>query len=195
MRANALQATLAWRYLALAAAGAALMVAAALDELGRLLLSAHMLQHLLLTMIAPLLLVWSRPAVVLRRTLPLRWRSAVARAPRAVGIAALGQFACRPLVAWVLFCGSVVLWHLPAPYRFALRHDALQGLITLSFFAVGLAFWTAVTAPSHVPRLGHGFALLMVVTAAVISGLPGALMTSRRTFSTPSPPTRQRSAG
>jgi hypothetical protein len=53
----------------------------------------------------------------------------------------------------------------------------LRGLVAVSFFGVGLAFWTAVLAPAHVRRLGHGLALLMVVTAAVISGLPGALMT------------------
>ena len=177
MNAKWLPAQAVWRILALAAAGAALVAAAMLDDLGRLLLSAHMVQHLLLTMVAPLLLVVSQPAALLRRILPSRWRKAAAGTAFAAGIAVPARFACQPLVAWILFCGSVVLWHLPGPYQFVLRHDALRGLVSLSFFAAGFAFWTTVAAPAHARRLGHGLALLMVVTAAVISGLPGALMT------------------
>ena len=77
----------------------------------------------------------------------------------------------------MLFCGSFVLWHLPGPYRIPAAARYLAGLVALSFFGAGLAFWSAVAAPARVRRLGHGLALLMVVTAAVISGLPGALMT------------------
>jgi cytochrome c oxidase assembly factor CtaG/cytochrome c2 len=165
------------RHLALVASGAALIAAAALDEVGRLLLSAHMVQHLLLTVVAPLLLVLSQPGVLLRRALPRHWRRIAAGTARAAGVTAAARSAARPLVAWVLFCGSFVLWHLPGPYEYLLRHDTLQVLVALSFFGAGLAFWSAVAAPARVRRLGHGLALLMVVTAAVISGLPGALMT------------------
>jgi cytochrome c2 len=126
--------------------------------------------------LAPLLLVFSRPAALVRRALPLRMRK-VADTACAAGVAATARFACRPLVAWLLFCGSFVVWHLPGPYQVLLRHDVLRGLVAVSFFGAGLAFWTAVLAPAHVRRVGHGLALLMVVTAAVISGLPGALMT------------------
>jgi cytochrome c oxidase assembly factor CtaG/cytochrome c2 len=174
---RSLPARAAWRYFAVAAAGAALIAAEALDELGRLLLSAHMAQHLLLTMIAPLALVLARPTILLRSVLPLRWRAAAARGARLTGVAAASRFACRPLVAWTLLCGSFVLWHLPGPYQFVLQHDALRGLVAASFVAAGVAFWTAVTVRARVRPLGHGFALLLVVTAAVISGLPGALMT------------------
>ena len=177
VNATGLRWKVAARYLALVAAAAALITAVALDELGRLLLSAHMVQHLLLTVIAPLLLVLPRPAVLVRRALPLHWRTVAADTARAAGITATARAACRPLVAWLLFCGSFVLWHLPGPYQVLLRHDILRGLVAMSFFGAGLAFWTAVAAPAHVRRLGHGLALLMVVTAAVISGLPGALMT------------------
>ena len=176
MNATGLARTVA-RHLALVASGVALIAAAALEEVGRLLLSAHMVQHLLLTVVAPLLLVLSQPAVLLRRALPLQWRRIAAGTARAAGVTAAARSASRPLVAWVLFCGSFVLWHLPGPYEYLLRHDALRALVALSFFGAGLAFWSVVAAPAHVRRLGHGLALLMVVTAAVISGLPGALMT------------------
>jgi cytochrome c2 len=46
-----------------------------------------------------------------------------------------------------------------------------------SFFLAGLIFWEAVLAPARLRRLGHGTALLMVVSAAVVGSLPGALMT------------------
>jgi cytochrome c oxidase assembly factor CtaG/cytochrome c2 len=176
MNAAGLARTMA-RHLAIVASAVALIAAAALDEVGRLLLSAHMVQHLLLTVVAPLLLVLSRPAVLLRHALPLHWRRIAAGTARAAGVTAAARSASRPLVAWMLFCGSFVLWHLPGPYEYLLQHDTLRALVALSFFGAGLAFWSAVAAPTRVRRLGHGLALLMVVTAAVISGLPGALMT------------------
>jgi cytochrome c oxidase assembly factor CtaG len=63
------------RALAFACGAAAIALAAMLDRLSTVVLSAHMVQHLLLTVIAPLLLVCSRPGIFVRRALPLRWRS------------------------------------------------------------------------------------------------------------------------
>ena len=137
-----------------------------------------MVQHLLLTVVAPLLLVLSQPAVLLRRALPLHWRRsppaprAPPASPRRPGPPA------RPLVAWILFCGSFVLWHLPGPCT-----NSCCGTIPCggSSRSASSAPGSRSGARSPRPRMcaasGHGLALLMVVTAAVISGLPGALMT------------------
>ncbi len=165
------------RHAALAGAGIALIGCAALDELGRLLISAHMLQHLLLSVAAPVLIVLARPRASLGRLVPLRLRRGLHDALSASGIAAAARFVCHPLVAWIAFAGAFIVWHLPAAYQWSLDDGRAHALSSLTFFLAGLAFWHAVLAPAALRRLGHGLALLMVVSAAVIGSLPGALMT------------------
>ncbi len=164
------------RHVALAAAGAVLVGAAALDELGRLLISVHMVQHLLLSIIAPVLLVLARPRVSLGRLVGLPVRRRLRNALHATGLASAIRFASHPLVAWLMFSGAFIVWHLPAPYQATLQHAGLRALAAVTFFVAGLVFWRAVLAPAPSRRLGHGLALLMVVSAAVIGSLPGALM-------------------
>jgi putative membrane protein len=168
---------LSLRVVALVASAVALAGAATLDELGRLLISVHMMQHLLLSVIAPMLLVVGRPKPVLGRVTPIAARRAIRHALNISGVAALVRLASRPLLAWILFCTSVVVWHVSGPYEWTLQHGFGRAFAAVSFVLAGLLFWRAVLAPGQVRRLGHGMALLMVVGAAVIGSLPGALMT------------------
>jgi putative membrane protein len=165
------------RYAALAGAGVVLIGCAALDELGRLLISAHMLQHLLLSVAAPVLVVLARPRALVGRLVPLPVRRGLHHALRASAAAAVARFARHPLVAWIAFAGAFIVWHLPAAYQWSLEDGRAHALSASTFFLAGIAFWRAVLAPAALRRLGHGLALLMVVSAAVIGSLPGALMT------------------
>src|SRR5690348_651050 len=128
---------LVWRCAALAAAGLALAGAAALDELGRLLISVHMIQHLLLSTVAPLLIVLARPWSLIGPLLSPARRRAVRGAVRASGIAALTRFATHPLVAWLAFAGSFIVWHLPAPYQWTLQTAGAHAFAAATFFLAG----------------------------------------------------------
>jgi cytochrome c oxidase assembly factor CtaG len=122
-----------------------------LDSFDTLLLSAHMAQHLLLMMIAPALLLWSEPALPLLRGLP-----------RSVTKEALGPFltwpALRqffhwltsPVVTWIAFAGSTVLWHLPAAYELALGNPNWHAFQHASFFWTGVLFWWPIIRPGPV---------------------------------------------
>src|SRR5215470_15679586 len=107
-------------------AGLAVLVfalASPLDAFAGLLLQVHMIQHLLLMVVAPPLLLLGAPAVPLLRGLPTR----VAKDVLGPFLAwpALWRAARRlthPLVCWWALVLATWLWHLPALYQLALRH-------------------------------------------------------------------------
>jgi cytochrome c oxidase assembly factor CtaG len=108
-----------------------------LDGLGeQYLFSAHMVQHLLLGDIAPLLMLLALSRVIMR---PLtRKLQAVERA--------MGPLA-HPASALVLWLGLVYLWHVPALYDAALNHSAVHALQHVSFFTAGTLVWWPLIQP------------------------------------------------
>ena len=147
-----------------------------IDTIGGELFSVHMVQHLLLMLAAPPLLVWSRPAIAFVWAFSPSWRKRIGRFWASAGFGSLFSLLMRPIVVWVLFVGSFVFWHLPRPYSWALHNEFIHALEHASFFLTSLAFWTLVVEPSGQRRLGYASALLYVAVTAVLSGLPGALM-------------------
>ena len=156
---------------ALAFAGGLVVILVALvspvDQLGEeRLFSAHMVQHLLLADLAPILLLlglsraFLRPAV--RRLRPLEER--------------LGPLA-HPAAALVLYVGLMWLWHVPAMYELALDHAWAHALEHASFYAAGIAFWWYLVEP--VPprdRLTGAWSLAYLATAKVLMGLLGVVL-------------------
>src|SRR6266849_10926212 len=134
------------------------------------LFSAHMVQHLLLTLVVPLLLLagtpgWMADALVGR--LDRRRLLAPARA------------ATRPVAALGLYAVALIGWHLPAPYEVALEHHTWHVVEHLVLIATALLAWWPVLSPSALlPRLHYGtqilylfaFGLPMTVVAAMITG-------------------------
>lgn len=148
------------------------------------LFSMHMIQHLLLMLVAPPLLVWGRPVMAWLWAFPLRWR-------RAIGHAWIGTPGLRSSIrlfmhpAVVLAVNSIALWfwHAPGPYRWALAGEGLHTAEHLSFFIPSLAFWSLVLEPYGRRRLGYGVTILFVAAMGMQMGLLGALLTfATRTF-------------
>lgn len=126
---------------AIAFAGAMLALLAALvspiDGLGSdYLFSAHMVQHVLLGDIAPLLLLLSLSRVIMR---PATRR--LARVERALGPLA------SPWVAIAIWLGIMYLWHIPSLYDAAAEHPLLHMVEHVSFFAAGVALWWPLIQP------------------------------------------------
>lgn len=129
---------------------AALLIAVAspLDAFAGLLLTVHMLQHLLLTMVAAPLLLLGAPQIPLLRGLP----SSVVRAALGPFLAApelreLGRWLTWPPVGLVAFVGITWLWHVPALYELALRSRGWHALEHATFVAAALLFWWPIVAP------------------------------------------------
>jgi putative membrane protein len=108
-----------------------------LDRLGEdYLFSAHMVQHLLLGDIAPLLVLLSLSRVIMR---PLTRRlQSVERA--------LGPLA-HPATALLLWLALIYFWHIPALYDAALGNSALHALQHVSFFTAGMLVWWPLIQP------------------------------------------------
>jgi cytochrome c oxidase assembly factor CtaG len=165
-----------WMSLCFYAAMALLVIALSspLDALSEKLFWAHMVQHVLLLVVAPPLMVVARPWVRLWRALPLGSRRSLGRslglgermAPVRWASRALGS----PLPSFVLFSGVLLAWHLPAMFDATLRSVPLHALEHSLFFATALLFWKQVIdspplrAPlSSVQRVGY------IVGAMVVS--------------------------
>ena len=145
------------------------------DTVGAELFSVHMVQHLMLTLLAAPLLAWARPALAFLWCLPRGARRAIGGwwSGPAGRVAAVLR---SPAVVWAAFCGIFVFWHLPGPYAWALGSEWIHALEHASFFVSAFAFWALVLEGPRQRRLDYGATLLFVATAAALSGLPGALM-------------------
>jgi cytochrome c oxidase assembly factor CtaG len=137
-----------------------------LDTIGETyLFSVHMLQHLLLVLIVPPLLLLGLPAAGVRAF--LRWPPA-ARLERVLG---------QPVVAWLLGTGAVWLWHLPALYNAALADLPLHIVQHLSFLITATIFWWPILAPAGVRRLDLLGTMAYLFAAAAASSILGIILT------------------
>lgn len=145
-----------------------------LDALAEELLTAHMVQHLLLMLVAAPLLVAGSPVLALsqalspasRRTLRTMGRGAAGRAARAL---------LHPLWVWLAAAAALFAWHAPALYRASVAHDAVHVLQHATFFGTALLFWWTALQPSGRRRLARGGDVLFVLGGAMQGGVLGAL--------------------
>jgi cytochrome c oxidase assembly factor CtaG len=143
-----------------------------LDRYAGQLLWAHMVQHVLLLLVAPPLLVLGAPWLPVWRGLPLGVRRSVAGGalharPLRPARAAL-RFAAAPIGAFVVFNVDLWMWHAPALYDATLRNEAVHYLEHTLFLATGILFWAQV-APSWPlrRRLDVGGRLVYLFAASV----------------------------
>jgi putative membrane protein len=147
-----------------------------LDELADKLFWAHMLQHMLLQMVAPPLLVLGAPWLPVWRSFPLSDRRRAARwlvhSRGASSLRLAARVLSLPAVAWVLFIGAIAISHLPRVFDFALRNPAFHEGEHALFVCLGLLFWSRVLdSPPFRARLGPPRAVVFFVTAIAAESL------------------------
>ena len=123
-------------------------IASPLDGFADALLSAHMVEHLLLMSFAPPLLLLGYPAVPLLRGIP-RTILIPVLGPllRFKGLRSLGQFLVIPLVAWFAMNLTFLGWHVPAAYDFALEHEHWHEFEHFLFLSTSILFWWPLIRP------------------------------------------------
>lgn len=132
-------------------------LASPLDAFAGWLLVIHMVQHLLLTMVAPPLLLLGFPTLPILSGLPRGFvRNAIGPFLNAPVVHRIGSFFVHPLVAGPLFILSNVAWHVPALYDLALSSPLWHQLEHLCFLGTAVLFWWPVVQPwpsrPQVPR-------------------------------------------
>jgi putative membrane protein len=170
-----------WRALSFGMGLAALLLALAspLDALGVALFAGHMIQHLVLVLVAAPLIALGAPQVALAWGLPRWLRRGVGAWWRGVApeVRSLWRLLVHPVTAWGLHAAALWLWHAPALYQAALRSAPLHALEHASFFGSALLFWHALVRRPAQGGPGYGAAALYTFTMMLQSGLLGALMT------------------
>ncbi len=142
-----------------------------LDELGdSYLFSAHMLQHLCLTVAGPPLLLLGTPGWLLRPL--LRRRS----------IFLLASILTFPAVAFFLFNADFWLWHAPQLYDATLENEAIHVLEHLTFIVFAVIYWWPIFSPmEELPRLSFSGQVLYIF----LSGMPTVALGAGLTFLPP----------
>ena len=144
-----------------------------LDSFAAYALSAHVAQHMTLLAWAPPLLLIARPGVVAAHALPRTVASPLARV-----LAPVGKFAHAQLgAATLVHVGTMWLWHLPAATSATLASEPLHRTMLASVLCAGLWFWSAVLHRLRTRDGGATGALVALVTAMMLMGFLGALLT------------------
>lgn len=176
-RASATSATAAKRWRGTAFYGGLLALVIAIDSpvdaYADRLFFVHMIQHVLMAMVAPPLLLIGRPWPRLSRPLPLRARRPLARTvlagPTLSPVRRAFEWLAHPLPAFALFNGVLLTWHVPALYDLTLSnrlvHDFEHGL----FFGTALLFWAHALRTSGRPKLSDGQRVAYAVAGLLIS--------------------------
>ena len=130
------------------------------------LLSAHMIQHLLITLLAPPLLLLGTPRWLFRPLL---------RLPLALPI---GRLLTNPIVAFLSFNVVFAAWHVPAYYDATLRSTPLHVLEHLMFIGTATLTWWPVFSPlDELPRLPNPGQCLYLFLESIPPTILGALIT------------------
>ena len=163
-----------WSRIWLFAAGLATVVVAVVSPLDAIaeeyLQCAHMLQHVLLADLGIALVLLAVRGPLTFFFLPRDLMAPLARAEPLRGALA---FLLRPGIAFGLWLGVVVLWHVPVAYEAALEQPLVHRLEHVSFVAVGALVWTLVIDPGRHGRLTTaqriGFAVLLFWAGQILS--------------------------
>jgi putative membrane protein len=121
------------------------------------LFSAHMLQHILLVLVVPALLLISLPRSFSLRS-PLTWLT-------------------HPLVGWSAGVGAMWLWHAPALCNAAATSRTVSAIQTTSLLLMGTVFWWQVLAPREEQRLSPLGGIVYLFTACTACSVLGIILT------------------
>jgi putative membrane protein len=116
------------------------------DTLGDSILAAHMVQHMLLLVVAAPLLAASTPWPELRRASPRgvrAWFDRVGHAADGTGrVGRLARVVWHPATAVILFAGTLWAWHVPRFYDLAVRDPFVHEQEHLLYLAAGVLYWS-----------------------------------------------------
>ncbi len=161
-------------------AGAAILAAASEIGLGRYdtdSFSAHMLEHVALGMVIPLLLALGAPFTLALQTSGPVVRSTLRRAVRSRPVAVL----THPVVGWTLFGLTPFVLYFTPLFDLSLRNGFVHGAVHLHLLAVGCLFcWPAVGIDAVGHRLPHGGRVLYLFVAVPFHAVLGLAILSAK---------------
>ena len=152
-------------------------VASPIASFDEKMLTAHMVQHLLLMTFAPPLIWLGEPAMPVLYGLPRQFvKVVIDSAFQWTPVKQLGRVLGQPAVCWLAAAAALVAWHVPALFRLGMESQTWHLFEHASFLGTGLLFWWPVVQPwPSVPRWPRWSILLYLFLATlpcdVLSGL------------------------
>jgi len=123
-------------------------LASPMDVFNSFILTAHMLQHMLLMMVAPPLILLGAPLVPMVRGLPVFAAREFAGPFLNWSVAGrVGSALTHPVIALLLMGVAMFAWHTPALYELAVRSAAWHQTEHACFFLTSIIFWWPVVQP------------------------------------------------
>lgn len=144
-----------------------LAIGSPMDAFADVLLSAHMIEHLILMSVVPPLVLLGQPVVPLLRGLPRFLLKAVAGP--LIRLRWLRRFfhgLVRPAVAWLAMNLAFLAWHVPAAYDYALENETVHDIEHLCFFIGSLLFWWCLIRPWPAAPRRHDWSILLFLVTA-----------------------------
>ncbi|MEO7259840.1 MAG: cytochrome c oxidase assembly protein [Jatrophihabitantaceae bacterium] len=161
------------RTVAFLAGGISVIAFAGMSGLGvydTTMFSLHMIQHMLLAMVAPIFLALGAPITLALRTTPRGLRSAIL----AVLHSRLARLLTFPLVGWAVYVASPFALYFTGWYPATLDNQVLHGLLHLHFVMVGsLFFWPMIGIDPIPGRQSHPFRFLILLSTLPFHAILG----------------------
>jgi cytochrome c oxidase assembly factor CtaG len=146
-----------------------LAIGSPMDGFADALLSAHMVEHLLLMSAVPPLLLWGLPVVPLLRGLPVLLRQFVLGPILRVSLLRrFMRWLVTPVVAWLAMNLTFLAWHIPAAYDFALEHENWHAVEHLCFLTSSTLFWWCILRPWPASQQRRSWGILLYLVSADI---------------------------
>lgn len=126
------------------------------------LFSAHMVQHLLLTLVVPPLLIAGTRGGMLRPLLEVR------------GIGPVARWLTKPIICYALFNVVLALWHMPVFYNTAMADHNVHITQHLTMMITATLMWWPLMSPlPELPRLSYPgqmlYCFLMVIPMSIVA--------------------------
>jgi putative membrane protein len=126
------------------------------------LFSAHMVQHLLLTLVVPPLLIMGTPGWMLRPA--LQWR----------GVGPAARWVTGAIRCFLIFNVVLTVWHLPPVYSLAMAYHPVHIVQHLCFMVAATLMWWPILSPlPELPRLAYPgqmlYLFLMSIPMSIIA--------------------------
>jgi putative membrane protein len=121
--------------------------ASPLAALDHEMLTAHMVQHLLLMTLAPPLILLGMPRKPLAHGWLQRFLTAIGRPLRSEPMQQFASVVTHPAFCWFAAAGTLVVWHIPSAFVLGLRSQMWHGAEQAFFLTTGLLFWSPVVWP------------------------------------------------
>lgn len=137
----------------------------------------HMIQHMLIMMVAAPLMVLARPWLPLLWCLPLQLRKSLVPSFRLLETSQISRYLFwQPMGVWLLFAFVQWVWHVPMLYESALRNEWIHDFQHITFFVAAFLFWRVVIDPVARLRLSRGPAVIYLFTTSLHASLLGFFM-------------------